>query len=393
MFIRLPGKLKEELKTINVVVTGGGTGGHVYPATAVADTLLEDLDIERVIYIGCPDSLEEKVASERNLDFLPIRISGMPRKFSFNFLKWLYQLNKAVLDALGYLLYTKPDVIFATGGYVSGPVLIAAFILDIPYVIHEGDTHPGIVNKAMSKWASYVSVAFEQAKHLLNGKDIKVLGNPLRSSIGEYTRGEAAIFLDIDPEKKTLLVLGGSQGAKKINDAVIEALPALLTKYDLQIIHQCGEKNYDEIKANLSREIIENHSYIIKGYFEDLAIPLACADFAISRAGSMSLSELMASRVPAILVPYPFAAADHQRNNAKYIVDEGAALYLENDDCNAENIIFNCEMLLKSSDKLDFMRLACNRLARKTAAVDIVKLIKKAGKIQSVETAKQTEDN
>lgn len=393
MFIKLPGKLQEELKTISIVITGGGTGGHVYPAIAVADNLKEDPDIERIIYIGCPDSLEEKVAAEHNFDFLPVRISGMPRKFSFGFIKWIYKLNKAIVDTVGYLLYVKPDVIFATGGYVSGPVLIAALLLDVPYVIHECDTHPGIVNSSMSIWASGISVAFEQAADKLKSKDIKVLGNPLRSSIGEYKRSEACIFLELDENKKTLLVLGGSQGAKKINEAVVEALPVLLNELNLQVVHQCGVKNFEELKANLSRDVLENPAYVVRGYFDDLAIPLALADFAISRAGSMTLSELTASMVPSILVPYPYAAADHQRNNAKYMLGEGASLYLEDKDCSAEKVISYCRSLLESPDKLDYMRLACSRLARKNATHDIIKLIKKAAKLQTLDTTKAGEDN
>lgn len=380
MFIRLPKQLENELKTIRVVISGGGTGGHVYPAIAIASALLKDFDIERVIYIGCSDSLEERVAAENEFDFLPIRLTGMPRKFSFQFVKWIYKLVKAILDSLGYLLYVKPDIVIGTGGYVSAPVLIAALLLDVPYIIHEADSHPGLVNKIMAPWAAALSVAFEQAKELLDNKNINVFGNPLRASIGEYTRNEARILLELDEYKTTLLVLGGSQGAQKINDAVISALPTLLNDLDLQIIHQCGPKNYEELKNKLSRDVLENPAYLLKGYFEDLAIALASADIAISRAGSLTISELMASVVPSILVPYPHAAADHQRNNAQAMVDEGAALYLENDDCTAENIISYVKTLLETPDKLDYMRLAASRIAKNTATQDIVELVKEVTK-------------
>lgn len=393
MFIKLPGKLQQELKTLTVVVSGGGTGGHVYPAIAIADELTDDVDIEKVIYIGCPDSLEEKVAAEHEFDFLPIRITGMPRKASFKFLKWLYMLNRAVLDVLGYLLYVKPDVVFATGGYVSGPVLIASLILDVPYVIHEADAYPGIVNRKMSAWATGISVAFEQAKDYMKSKAVNVLGNPLRSTIGEFKRSEAAIFLDIDPEKQTLLVLGGSQGAKKINDAVIEILPDLLETKQLQIIHQCGPKNYDEIYKNLSRDVLENPAYVLRGFFDDLAVPLACADFAVSRAGSMTLSELTACMIPSILVPYPYAAADHQRKNARYMLDSGAALFLENDECTGENLLNYIDAMVDTVDKLDYMRLACGRISRKHASEDIVELIKKAAKLETQSSTRHIEDN
>lgn len=376
MFIKPPKLLADELKAIKVVVCGGGTGGHVYPAIAIAEALREDLDVDRVFYVGCPDSLEEKVAAEHEFDFLPIRMSGMPRKISFGFIKWLFVLNKAIAESVGYLHYLKPDIVVGTGGYVSGPVLMAAMILNIPYVIHEADANPGIVNKTLAPWASGVSVAFEQAERILENKNIQIFGNPLRASIGEYNRSEAYIFLELEEDKKTLLVLGGSQGAQKINDAVIEVLPELLNDYNLQVIHQCGPKNYEEIKNKLPDEILNNKSYVLKGFFNDLAIPLACADMAISRAGSMTLSELMASMLPAILVPYPFAAADHQRKNANFLVESGAALYLENDQCNGENLKQRINLLLENPEKLDYMRLACSKLAKKTATQDIVNLIK-----------------
>jgi UDP-N-acetylglucosamine--N-acetylmuramyl-(pentapeptide) pyrophosphoryl-undecaprenol N-acetylglucosamine transferase len=392
MFIQLPKQLEEELKTITVLISGGGTGGHVYPAVAIADALLRDLDIERVIYVGCPDSLEEKVAEEHEIDFLPIRFSGMPRKFSFAMLKWMFQLNKATVDALGYMLYTKPEVVVGTGGYVSAPILFAALLLDCPYVIHEADSHPGLVNKIMAPWAAGVSVAFEQAKEILDNKNLLVNGNPLRSTIGEYSRQEARILMDLEEERTTLLVLGGSQGAQKINEAVIEALPVLLNEFNLQIIHQCGPKNYEEIRNNMKPEVMENPAYILKGFFDDLAVPLASADLAISRSGSMSLSELAASMVPSILVPYPYAAADHQRYNAKFMQEAGASLYLENDDCTAENLIERIRMLLEDPDKLDYMRLACGKIARKDATADIVKLIKDVAKPKKGPKTKQLKD-
>jgi UDP-N-acetylglucosamine--N-acetylmuramyl-(pentapeptide) pyrophosphoryl-undecaprenol N-acetylglucosamine transferase len=393
MFIRLPKQLEEELKTITVMISGGGTGGHVYPAIAVADELRRDMDIERVIYVGCPDSLEERVAEEHELDFLPIRISGMPRKFSLAFIKWVYRLNRAIVDALGYLIYTKPDVVVGTGGYVSAPVLFAALLLDCPYIIHEADSHPGLVNKVMSPWAAGVSVAFEKATEILDNKNIYVNGNPLRATIGEYSRTEAQILMELDPDKTTMLVLGGSQGAQQINNAVIEALPILLNNFNLQVIHQCGLKNYEEIKNNLPRDIVETPSYMLRGYFEDLAVPLACADFAVSRAGSMSISELAASIVPSILVPYPHAAADHQRNNARCMVEAGASLYIENEDCTGENLIEAIKTLIENDDKLDYMRLACKKIAKKDATRNIVGLVKDVAKPKVKNKTRQSSDN
>lgn len=393
MFIKLPKQLEKELKTITVVMTGGGTGGHVYPAIAITEALLEDLDIERVIYIGCPNSLEERVTDEKNIDFLPIRMSGMPRKLSLQYFKWLYKLNKAIVDSLGYLLYAKPDIVVGTGGYVSAPVLFAALILDIPFVIHEADAHPGLVNRTLAPWATCVSVAFEKARDRLDNKKIHVLGNPLRSSIGDYDKNEACILLDLDPTKKTLLVLGGSQGAQKINEGVIEALPRLLNDLGLQVIHQCGEKNYEEIKTTLPREILENPSYVLRGFFDDLSVPYACADVAISRAGSLTISELTASGIPSILVPYPFAAADHQRNNAKTMTLAGASLYLENSDCTGNNILSLLENIIHDEDKLVQMKFSCRYVSKKDSTANIVRLIKNIAKPTNSETMTESYDH
>ena len=394
MFINLPKKLKDELKTITVIITGGGTGGHVYPAIAIADRISKDPNFERVVYIGCSNSLEEKVACEHELNFLPIKFSGMPRKLSFTFIKWLLELNKAFVDSLSYLLYLKPDIVIGTGGYVSAPVLLASLLLNIPYIIHEADAYPGLVNRILSPWAAGISIAFKDASLHLKNSEINLFGNPLRNTIGEYTRNEACIFLELDPNKKILLVIGGSQGAKKINDALIEALPTLLFDHGLQIIHQCGIRNLEEVTSKIPNEILNNPSYILKGYFDNLEIPLSCADIAVSRAGSMAISEITACLIPSILIPYPYSAANHQQNNAKSMEKEGVSIYLDNDDCTKDNLINTVCSLLYNPDKLDYMRLACNQVAKRNATMDIIKLIKTIAKPTKVAISKDiTEEN
>jgi len=366
-------------KKLIAAVTGGGTGGHIYPAIAVAQALNADSEVEKVYYIGCPKNMEKDIAANEELEFIPVSISGMPRKPGFSIIKWLLELNKAIGDALIQLRKIKPDVILGTGGYVSGPVLIAAIILKIPFVIHDPDAHPGIVNRFMSPWAKTVSVAFEEAKNYINSKNVVVNGNPIRSNISSIEKEAALRELNLDINKKTLLVMGGSQGAKTINNAMMESVSALISEHNLQIIHQTGKKNYEEYMKQLSEkwpEFKENSSYIIKPYFDNMSVPLAAADLAVSRAGSLSISELNLSGLPSILIPYPYAAADHQKYNAKALVKAGASAYLEDKDCNRQSLTKIILEILNNDEKLTAMKKINIALAKPQATGNLTAIIK-----------------
>jgi len=368
-------------KKLIVAVAGGGTGGHIYPAVAVVQALKTDNDIEKVYYIGCPRNMEKEIALKEKFEFIPVSISGMPRKLGFGLIKWFFELNKAVCDAVIQLKKIKPDVILGTGGYVSGPVLIAAIILRIPFVIHDPDAHPGIVNRLMAPWAKAVSVAFEEARNYINSKNIIVNGNPIRSNINNVEKEMALKELNLSTSKKTLLVMGGSQGAKTINSAMLKAAPVLINDYNLQIIHQTGKKNYDEYIEQLYYnwpEYNENPYYIARPYFDNMSIPLVAADLAISRAGSLSISELNLSGLPSILIPYPFAASDHQRHNAKALTKAGASAYLEDAECNQNNLIKMILEIFNDEEKLESMKIINKKLSKPYATDNLVKIIKNA---------------
>jgi len=366
-------------KKIIVAVTGGGTGGHIYPAVAVAQALKEDADIEKVYYIGCPHNMEKEIALKHEFEFIPVSISGMPRKLGFGLIKWFLELNKAVGDAVIQLKKIRPDVILGTGGYVSGPVLIAAIILRIPFIIHDPDAYPGIVNRFMAPWAKAVSVAFEEAKNYISSKNIIVNGNPIRSGISNIEKESALKELCLDSSKKIILAIGGSQGARTINNAVLGAAPVLINDYNFQIIHQTGKKNYEEYIEQLSQswpEYKDNPYYIVRPYFDNMSIPLVVADLAISRAGSLSISELNLSGLPSILVPYPYAAADHQRHNAKALEKAGASAYLEDENCDPNNLIKMILEILNNEEKLKSMKISNEKLAKPYSTDNLVKIIK-----------------
>ncbi|HSA05830.1 MAG TPA: undecaprenyldiphospho-muramoylpentapeptide beta-N-acetylglucosaminyltransferase [Candidatus Gastranaerophilales bacterium] len=368
---------------ISVVLTGGGTGGHIYPAIAVTEILKKDPEITNIYYIGCEKNPEKDIVSKENIEFFSLNVSGMPRKTGFKFLLWTIELIIATNVAIFYLLKLKPDVVFGTGGYVSGPVLLAAWLLKIPYIIHDPDAHPGIVNKTMSKWAKTVSIAFEQAKKHIKNPNIKLYGNPMRGSLKSTDKKQALSQLGLSVEKKTILAIGGSQGAKTINEAMMDAVPLFIKEYGFQIIHQTGKKMFDEyIKAFYAKypDLKANPAYIVKPYFDDMSIPLNAADIAISRAGSLSISELNLCELPSALIPYPYAAADHQRFNAKAMEALGAAVYLEDRDCSSEKFVQLINSILNNPEKLQNMKNANRELAKPDSAENIVKELKKVAK-------------
>lgn len=363
---------KEEGKVY--FISGGGTGGHIYPAVTVADALLEESDTHKIFYIGNPDNLEFDIISKKeNITFLPVKVKGMPRKAGFGFIKWLWDLEVATWKSLFYILKYKPDAIFTTGGYVSAPILFAATILKKPFMIHDSDASPGLVSKLVAPCAKVVSVAFEKAKEVLNSDNIICNGNPIRTSFAKYTKEEALKELGLE-NKLTILAMGGSQGAKSINSAVVEVIKKFESRDDIQIILQTGKKNFDEVKKAL--EGIKNDNAIVRPYFEDMAIPLKAADIVIARAGSLSLSEINLLGLPSILVPYPYAAANHQWKNAMEMEEKGASICLEDSKCNGESLYNIIQSLIEDNTKLQKMATSAKNLAKPDATKHIVKELK-----------------
>ncbi len=368
------------MKLISVVLTGGGTGGHIYPAIAVAQELKNDPDFGEIYYIGCAKNPEKEIAERENLDFYSVNVSGMPRKPGIKLLLWAIELLTATFSSIKLLTGLKPDAVFGTGGYVTGPVLMAAWLLGIPYMIHDPDAHPGMVNKFTSKGAKSVSLAFEDAKKFIKNNNTKVSGNPVRSALSGTDRNTAIEKLGLNPDKKTILAIGGSQGAKTINDAISGAVRAFIEESGFQVIHQTGRKNFDDyIKSFYEKnpDLYANPDYLAKPYFDDMYLPLNAADVAVSRAGSLSISELNLCGLPAVLVPYPYAAADHQRFNAKAMEKAGAAVYLEDADCTPGRLIGLINSILNNPEKFSHMKKANIILAKPDSARDIVSELKK----------------
>lgn len=361
-----------------IVLTGGGTGGHIYPALSVAEQLKSDPEVEAILYIGAQGHLEERLAAERGLDFVGLKVSGMPRKLSPKLLSWPFQTLWAVNRAKAVLKEFRPTVVLGTGGYASSPPLAAAMQMGVPYAVHEPDAHPGLVNRMLGRNANLVSLGMEGAKARIQTRGtIIVNGNPVRESfVNLMGRDAAAAVLGLRADLKTVLITGGSQGARALNDAVVDSLSALLdSEPHLQLIHQVGDKNFNEVKDRAGVHL-QNPRYHLRAYFDDLAVGYAACDVAVCRAGAMTIAELAVTSTPAIFVPFPFAAQDHQTHNAKYVKAQGAAEMIVQSELTPERLTSEILTLVNDSTRLRSMKASMHALGRPEAAAQLAAQIK-----------------
>lgn len=368
-------------------VSGGGTGGHIYPALAIAKVLRDAGD--EVIFIGVKKNLEYKICTENEIEFLSVDVNYMPRKFEWlglKFLFWMLKTLAAACVAVSYIKKHKPAAVFATGGYVSAPVLIASVILKIPYMTHDCDAYPGLVSRFFSRWASAASIAFDEARTRLKTKNIYYFGNPVREAFfktdKEISREKmgfksgAQVLLGA-PRKPVLLIMGGSQGAKTLNEAAVHLIKHFANSDKINIILQTGAKNYGSVTEALG-EIPENAT--VAPYFDDMSIPLSAADLVVSRSGSLSISEICAVGVPSVLVPYPYSAANHQRLNARVVEGLGASIYLEDADCTGETLLNLVNDTIFDDGKLRQMQTAAASFAKPDATKNILEKLKEIAK-------------
>ena len=362
-------------------ITGGGTGGHIYPAVAVADGLLEAFEYADIFYVGNPKNLEASIVSDKSYSFLPVNSSGMPRRATLSLIIWGFQMFLGWLKCCYYIFRYRPNVVFGTGGYVSAPVLFAALTMKVPFVMHDCDANPGLVTRKLAPFAKSISVAFDVECEKLNNKNCHVNGNPIRRDFSVLTKSDARKLLGLS-DKLTICIMGGSQGAKNINDSAIKIIKELSLK-DYQVIFQTGKRNFNDVVYELEEiypEYKNDKNIIVKPYFDNMAQVLKSSDIAVSRAGSLSISELCASGVASIFVPYPYAAADHQRKNAKYMLDSGAGLYIEDSDLSPKALFDLIYSLATNSEKLSDIQQNALSMAKYDGVENIIKQIEEAVK-------------
>ena len=351
---------------MKILIAAGGTGGHIYPGIAVAREIMRRDETSEVLFVGTSRGLETKIVPDNNFQLSLINSAGLKNVGFVGKLKGLFILPKSFLEARRLLKEFQPDVVIGAGGYVSGPVLLMASLRRIPTLVMDSNALPGFTNRRLAPFVTKAALTFEEALSYFGKKGI-VTGNPVRRE-----------FFEIEPkargEKINLLIFGGSQGARAINNAMTDALEYLQTFKDkLQITHQTGESDFEKIKEIYSRAEWQNAD--VRPYISDMVSEFAESDLIICRAGATTCAELAAAGKAAIMIPLPTAADDHQRKNAEALEKAGAARMLLQRDLNGESLANEIIDLINSPEKITAMETAAKKLAKKDAAEVTVSII------------------
>ncbi|MFH6943960.1 undecaprenyldiphospho-muramoylpentapeptide beta-N-acetylglucosaminyltransferase [Flavobacterium sp. FlaQc-50] len=357
------------------ILSGGGTGGHIYPAIAIANELKLQFPDAEFLFVGAKDKMEMQKVPQAGYKIKGLWIAGLQRKLTLQNMMFPLKLATSLLESRKIIKKFKPNVVIGTGGFASGPLLQAAGSAGIPTVIQEQNSFPGITNKLLSKKASAICVAYENLERFFPKEKIVLTGNPVRQDLIDIhsKRDEAIAFYGLDPNKKTLLVLGGSLGARRVNQLIEKELESMLSQ-DVQVIWQCGKLYFEDYKK------YNQPNVKVVDFIERMDFVYAAADVIISRAGASSVSELCIVGKPVIFIPSPNVAEDHQTKNAQAIVEAKGAILLKESELDSQfSIVF--EALLKDEGKQKQLSVNIKRLAmpKATQAIveEIIKLIVK----------------
>lgn len=315
---------------MKIVLTGGGTGGHLIPLITVAEKIKSRRPDTEFLFIGPDGKIEQELMAKAQIRTKKILVGKMRRYFSFKYFLDIIRVPIGIIQCLWILLIEMPDAVFSKGGYASFPAVIASWLYRIPVLIHESDASPGIANSVLAKFAERVAVSYPEAEKYFPAGQVVLTGNPVREDIarGDVAKGRA--LFSLTESRKTIFVVGGSQGAQNINNKILSVLPELLKKY--QVIHQTGERNFEEVNQKAGVLGIKggrDNYYPIAFYGDEIKDILAVADIVISRAGANTISEIAAAGKPAIIIPLPTAANNHQRMNAYSLARQGGCIVLE----------------------------------------------------------------
>ncbi len=364
---------------LRIIIAGGGTGGHVFPALAIRQAIAQREPDARVTFVGTKRGIEARVIPQAGETLKTIWISGFSRSQPAQNLLLPLKLLTSFLQSFVLHLAFRPQVVIGTGGYVTGPVLWIAQRLRIPTILQEQNSFPGWTTKKLARRATAVCIGFEDARKRINSSHVHYTGNPLRSSFRTLRREEARVNWPLDPARKTLLVIGGSLGARSINEALGRLLPELLKIYN--VIWQTGKPGVPKgVDASLIQTAERDKHLKVQNFIEDMPGAYAMADLAICRAGAMTLAELAVAGVPAILVPFPFATDDHQTVNARSVVSVGGAKLIADHDLSPELLRTTVEECIADESILRAMSGAMKSLARPEAALEVADIALRAAR-------------
>lgn len=355
---------------MRIVFAGGGTGGHLYPAIAVAEEIQRRHPEAAIAFIGNRKTLEARVVPERGFRFLPIRVAGFRRAISPDTVLSAATLIVALVQSFLLIRKEKPDVVVGTGGYVCGPPLFVASVRGIPTLIQEQNSYPGLTTRLLAPRVTEVHLSFERTKrYLTRARRLVVTGTPTRGAIGTVDRGTAAARIGVKADCFTLLVVGGSRGARSINDAIIGASPGL-AGLRVQLIWATGKDEYERVRSALPPIREGDLPARIFSYIADMECAYAAADLVVCRAGATTIAEITRAGLPSVLIPYPFAAADHQTENARAMVDGGASVMIADREI-AARLLSELRDLVADRERLRTMGLRARAMATPRATEEL----------------------
>ena len=351
------------------IISGGGTGGHIFPAIAIADELKRRLPDAEILFVGAKDRMEMQKVPQAGYPIEGLWISGLQRKLSWQNLLFPLKFISSLLKSRSIIKRFKPDAVIGTGGFASGAVVKVAGQMGIPTFIQEQNSYAGITNKMLAKNAHKICVAYDAMEQFFPKEKIVKTGNPIRDgllNIAQY-RSEGLSYFHLDSQQKTLLVLGGSLGARRINQLIEQQLP-LFEQLGVQVLWQCGKLYYEEYKKYNSEQVR------VLAFIDRMELAYAAADVIISRAGASSVSELCVVGKPVIFIPSPNVAEDHQTKNARAIADKQAAILLRENELN-EQFANTFGKLIANETQQEALSAHIKALAQPNATKDIVNLI------------------
>ncbi|WP_342430513.1 undecaprenyldiphospho-muramoylpentapeptide beta-N-acetylglucosaminyltransferase [Neobacillus sp. FSL H8-0543] len=360
---------------MKIVVSGGGTGGHIYPALALIREIQKESNINaEFLYIGTKNGLESTLVPRERIPFKAIHITGFKRKLSIDNIKTVVRFFTGVRDSKRMLKEFKPDIVIGTGGYVCGPVVYAAAKLKIPTIVHEQNSVPGLTNKFLSRYVNKIAICFDEAKEHFPDDKVVFTGNPRASEVIGKDGIQGRLSAGLSTTLPVVLIFGGSRGARPINDAVIKSLSELGEK-PYQVLYITGDVHYQEVKDEV--ELVGNpKNVVIKPFIHNMPEVLAGVDLVVSRAGATTLAEITSLGIPSILIPSPYVTNNHQEKNARSLSDHGAADLLLEKDLNSITLLQYIDRILLNKETLKEMKTKAKKLGVPDSAGRVFELMK-----------------
>lgn len=351
---------------MRVLITGGGTGGHINPALAIAQKVRNEAPANEILYVGTKNGLESELIPKSGFDFKYVTARYLRRKLSFENVKTVFASIKGVMEAFKIINEFKPDIVVGTGGYVCGPVVLAAYLKKIPTMIHEQNVFPGITNKMLSRVVDAIGISFTEAEKYFPAdarKKLVLVGNPVRNEILTADRRSSRTKLNLRPDVVLIYSFGGSGGQLSLNEAITDVIKKYNGQKNVRIIHVTGKKMYDGFMDNIEKEgiFLENNIEIID-YMYDAATVLSASDIVIGSAGAITIAEITAVGIPSILIPKTYTAENHQEYNARALEKEGAAKVILEKDLSGSSLIKAIEEIMENKNVLKTMSLNSKKM-------------------------------